>query len=308
MAAFMGILFAGIGAGRAMAMVGDAKKAKLAAHDMFRILDRVSAINGLAPTGLIPTGQREDAGNIEFENVCFHYPFRPAVQVLKGVSFTVKSGWSVGLVGPSGGGKSTVMSLLQRFYDPMQGAVRIGSARTPLRDLNISWWRRQIGFVGQEPVLFNTTVRANVLYGLEDGSSISEEKLEACKRMANLNFLDADENQGWDTMVGLRGSRLSGGQKQRVAICRALVRDPPVLLLDEATSALDSQSETVVQEALEKAREGRTSFAIAHRLSTIVNSDVILVVAEGVVVEKGTHAELMALQGVYHKLQMQSRK
>jgi len=188
--------------------------------------------------------------------------------------------------------------------------IYIGAQRTSLSSVDIRWWRKQVGFVGQEPILFNTTVKANVLYGLdtEAGENISEGRLAECKKMAHLEFIDSDTNQGWDTQVGPRGSRLSGGQKQRVAICRALVRDPPVLLLDEATSALDTESEKIVQQALESARAGRTSFAIAHRLSTIQDCDIILVTAEGTIVERGSHSELMDQKGVYYKLQGSSKK
>jgi len=145
------------------------------------------------------------------------------------------------------------------------------------------------------------------MYGLDDGETISDERLKECEKMANLNFLYTGGNTGLETEVGPRGQRLSGGQKQRVAICRALVRNPAVMLLDEATSALDTNSERIVQKALENARKGRTSFAIAHRLSTIAGSDVIIVVADGCVVEMGKHHELMERQGVYHKLQSQSQ-
>eukprot|EP00930_Biecheleria_cincta_P042445 TRINITY_DN29208_c0_g1_i1.p1 TRINITY_DN29208_c0_g1~~TRINITY_DN29208_c0_g1_i1.p1 ORF type:complete len:1315 (-),score=229.41 TRINITY_DN29208_c0_g1_i1:121-3717(-) len=306
MTAFMGIFYAGMGAGQSAAMMGDLTKAKVACHDMFKLLDRQSKINGLEPTGETPTAL--EASVIEFVDVKFFYPFRPQVQVLKGVSFKITKGQSVGLVGPSGGGKSTVMAMLQRFYDPQSGDVLVGNERKPLASLNIRWWRRQLGFVGQEPVLFNTTVRENILYGLDDNEKVSNEHLEACQKMANLGFLFKGGNKGLETQVGPRGGRLSGGQKQRVAICRALIRDPKVLLLDEATSALDTQSELIVQTALQKAMQGRTSFAIAHRLSTVSGSDVIIVVAEGSVVEKGTHSELMDLGGVYAKLQQQSRK
>lgn len=306
MTAFMGIFYAGMGAGQAAAMMGDLTKAKVACHDMFKLLDRESKINGLQPTGETPTSL--EASCIEFVDVKFFYPFRPQVQVLKGVSFKITKGQSVGLVGPSGGGKSTVMALLQRFYDPQSGEVLVGHERKVLSSLNIRWWRRQLGFVGQEPVLFNTTVRENILYGLEDGEKVSDEHLEACQKMSNLGFLFRGGNKGLETEVGPRGGRLSGGQKQRVAICRALIRDPKVLLLDEATSALDTQSEMIVQTALQKAMQGRTSFAIAHRLSTIAGSDIIIVVAEGTVVEKGTHSELMDSGGVYAKLQAQSQK
>jgi len=308
MGAFMGILFAGMGAGQVSAVVGDGAKAKLACHDIFQLLDRPSKIDGLEPDGEEPKWEKADAGEIEFKNVKFSYPFRAEVQVLKGVTFQIQAGQSVGLVGPSGGGKSTVMSLIQRFYDPVEGEVLVGKSKTPLNKVNIRWWRKQIGFVGQEPILFNTTVRANVTYGFEEGETVSEEWLERCKKMSNLSFIDSAKGQGWNTSVGPRGSRLSGGQKQRVAICRALARDPPVLLLDEATSALDTASEKVVQQALEAARVGRTSFAIAHRLSTISDCDVILVCAEGIILEKGNHAQLMEMHGVYYKLQMQAHR
>jgi len=306
MMAFMGIFYAGMGAGQAAMMVGDATKAKVACHDMFQLMDRVSAIDGLEPTGETP--KQLEAGQIEFRDVKFFYPFRPEVQVLKGITFSISAGQSVGLVGPSGGGKSTVMSLIQRFYDPQEGQVYIGSDKIALNTVNIRWWRRQIGFVGQEPVLFNTSVRANIMYGLDDGETVSDEYVSQCEKMSNLAFLYKNGNKGLETEVGPRGSRLSGGQKQRVAICRALIRNPPVMLLDEATSALDTQSEAIVQKALEAAREGRTSFAIAHRLSTIQGCDVILVNADGRVVEKGNHEELMAMKGVYYKLQMQAQK
>ena len=307
MMAFMGIFYAGMGAGQAAVMMGDATKAKVACHDMFKLMDRESQIEGLEPKGDSPA--KLDAGIIEFKDVKFFYPFRPEIQVLKGINFKISSGQSVGLVGPSGGGKSTVMSLLQRFYDPQEGTVLIGSEKLALHSLNIRWWRKQIGFVGQEPVLFNTTVRANLMYGLDESDThVNEEYVRKCEKMCNLGFLYKNGNQGLETSVGPRGSRLSGGQKQRVAICRALLRDPKVMLLDEATSALDTQSEAIVQKALEAALQGRTSFAIAHRLSTIQGCDVILVNADGRVVESGTHSELMALKGVYYKLQMQSQK
>jgi len=199
------------------------------------------------------------------------------------------------------------MALPQRFYDPQSGSILIGPSGTPLTDINVQWWRKQIGFVGLEPILFEGSVLSNVTYGLDESEArISEERLAECQRMANLNFIQ--RGQGWQTQVGPRGARLSGGQKQRVAICRALVRNPPILLLDEATSALDSQSEVVVGKALEAARIGRTSFAIAHRLSSIQDCDVIMVVGEGRILEKGQHDELMRLRGVYYKLQEAAKK
>lgn len=301
--AFMGILYGAMGVGMASALTGDLAKAKVAAHEIFKLVDKKSLINGLEPVGSnLDVGST--VGRIEFKDVKFAYPFRPDVQVLKGVSFVLEAGTSAGLVGPSGGGKSTVMAMIQRFYDPASGSVLIGQSGKPLSNLNIRWWRKQVGFVGQEPILFDASVLDNVLYGLEEGETASPEHLENCKKMANLNFIDNHKAQGWETQVGPRGGRLSGGQKQRVAICRALVRNPPILLLDEATSALDSQSERLVQKALEAAKQGRTSMAIAHRLSTIEDCDVILVVSEGQVAEVGTHSQLMEQKGVYYKLQM----
>jgi len=243
-------------------------------------------------------------GNIEFRGVVFAYPFRPKVQVLRGMNFAIKAGQAVGLVGPSGGGKSTMYAIIQRFYDPQQGEVLVGRQKMNLADLNLRWWRAQIGFVGQEPILFNTTVRQNVLYGAApDGPEVPQAQLDKCSEMANLGFIFEKNGQGWDTEVGPKGSRLSGGQKQRVAICRALLKNPPILLLDEATSALDNHSERIVSRALEAAREGRTSFSIAHRLSTVEECDLILVSADGKIVEKGRDAELMVKGGIYMKLQ-----
>jgi ATP-binding cassette subfamily B (MDR/TAP) protein 1 len=302
--AFMGLIYASMMSASAFGLTGDLGKAKVAAHDMFQLLDRKSQIDGLCPTGGKPDSEGFEVGHFVFENVCFHYPFRPDVQVLNKMSFTIAAGSSVGVVGPSGGGKSTVMAMIQRFYDPQEGEVYIGGKnnRVPLRNVDIRWWRRQVGFVGQEPILFQGTVLENVMYGIEEDEVITDALLEKCKQDAFLTFLDGDTAHGWQTEVGPRGSRLSGGQKQRVAICRALIRNPRIMLLDEATSALDSASEGVVTRSLELARKGRTSFAIAHRLSSIQDCDVIIVVADGKIVEQGSHGELIGKEGVYHKL------
>jgi len=168
-----------------------------------------------------------------------------------------------------------------------------------LRSFDVAWWRQQVGFVSQEPVLFNMSLEDNIKYGKPDATS---EEVTAAAQKANMDYV-LNGNVKWGDLVGMKGDKLSGGQKQRCAIARALVRDPKVLLLDEATSALDSASERMVQDALDKAREGRTTFTIAHRLSTIRDSDLILVVGDGVVAESGTHDELMRLGGLYHNLE-----
>ena len=232
------------------------------------------------------------------EDVKFNYPSRPDVPIIKGINITFTAGETAALVGASGSGKSTIISLIERFYDPLNGSVKLDGV--DIRDLNIKWLRSQIGLVSQEPTLFATSIRTNVAHGLintpyEDLSEEDKFKLikEACIKANADSFISKLPN-GYDTPVGERGFLLSGGQKQRVAIARAIVCDPRILLLDEATSALDTQSEGIVQDALDKAAAGRTTITIAHRLSTIKDADCIYVMGEGLVLEKGTHAELLA--------------
>ena len=236
----------------------------------------------------------------------FNYPSRPDVPILKGISITFEAGKTAALVGASGSGKSTIISLVERFYDPLSGSVKLDGV--PLRDLNLKWLRTQIGLVSQEPILFSTTIKENVAHGLvgssyEDASEEEKFKLikDACIKSNADGFITKLPN-GYDTMVGERGFLLSGGQKQRVAIARAIVSDPRILLLDEATSALDTQSEGIVQDALDKASAGRTTISIAHRLSTVKNVDQIFVMGEGVVLEQGTHHELLEKGGAYARL------
>ena len=193
--------------------------------------------------------------------------------------------------------KSTVIALLERFYDPASGAVLIDGV--DLKELNLAWARSRVGLVSQEPVLFIGSVRQNILHGRPDATP---EEVEAAAKEANAHDFIMSLPDGYDTEVGEKGAQLSGGQKQRIAIARALVRNPKILLLDEATSALDSESEKVVQVALDRARQGRTTIAIAHRLSTIQDADMILVLDAGEVVESGTHNDLLALQGRYAAL------
>lgn len=203
------------------------------------------------------------------------------------------------LVGESGSGKSTVISLLERFYEPDAGRILFDGVE--LETLKVSWLRLQIGLVAQEPVLFNDTIRANIAYGKQGDAS--EEEIIAAAEAANAHQFISGLPDGYNTIVGERGIQLSGGQKQRVAIGRAVIKDPKVLLLDEATSALDSESERVVQEALDRVVVGRTTVVVAHRLSTIKGADIIGVLENGTIVEKGRHEELMQIKGgIYSSL------
>ncbi|TMS37558.1 hypothetical protein L596_004463 [Steinernema carpocapsae] len=264
-------------------------KAKFAAGIIFKMLREKPKIDGLSKNGKKP----QISGRVHFKDLHFAYPERPGVQILKGLDLTVEPGQTLALVGPSGCGKSTVISLLERFYDPMDGQVMVDS--TNLCEINPGHIRSQMALVSQEPI------RENIIYGL-DASQISDSQIDEVVRLANIHKFISELPDGLNTRVGEKGTQLSGGQKQRIAIARALIRKPKILLLDEATSALDTESEKIVQEALDRASEGRTCIIIAHRLATVVNADCIAVVTNGVVIEKGTHSELMELQGAYYKL------
>ncbi|KAK9765721.1 hypothetical protein K7432_005722 [Basidiobolus ranarum] len=275
-----------------------------AAHKLYEVINRVPAIDSYSTEGIKPS--EKPRGLIELSHVSFHYPARPDICVLQDISFSVEPGKTVALVGSSGSGKSTIIQLLERFYNPVQGEILLDGI--PISNYNICWLRRQIGLVSQEPTLFKCTIAENVAHGLV-GTPFEnygeKEKMEliieACKMANAHNFITALPDQ-YNTMVGERGFLLSGGQKQRVAIARAIIKNPSILLLDEATSALDTQSEVVVQEALERASAGRTTIVIAHRLSTIYNADNIIVMDKGNVVEVGTHNSLIEARGVYCKL------
>jgi ATP-binding cassette, subfamily B (MDR/TAP), member 1 len=275
-----------------------------AAAKLFATIDRVPDIDSASPSGLSP---ETCVGDITVENVNFAYPSRPTIQVAKNLSLHFPAGKTAALVGASGSGKSTVISLVERFYDPLSGVVRLDGH--DIKDLNIKWLRSQIGLVSQEPTLFATTIKGNVAHGLigtryENASEEEKFKLikEACVK-SNADGFISKLPLGYDTMVGERGFLLSGGQKQRVAIARAIVSDPRILLLDEATSALDTQSEGIVQDALDKASAGRTTITIAHRLSTIKDADNIFVMGDGLVLQQGRHEELLADEnGPYSKL------
>ncbi len=237
-------------------------------------------------------------GEIEFRNVDFYYPSRVNYQVLKKISFKVGAGQTVALVGPSGSGKSTIASMILRFYDPVNGQILIDGIDN--REYPLSGLRKHMAIVPQDVILFAGTIRENILYGRPDASE--KDVTEAAKRANALEFIQSFP-EGFDTRVGERGVQLSGGQRQRIAIARAVLKNPAILILDEATSSLDSESEQLVQEALDQLMKGRTSVVIAHRLSTIRNADKIIVLERGEVKEAGTHAELMKMEdGLYKNL------
>ena len=232
---------------------------------------------------------------IEFDRVSFAYDAEP---VLQDISFNARRGDVVALVGPSGAGKSTLVDLIPRFYEPTAGRILLDGTDT--REIRLDSLRALTGVVSQDTVLFNDTVYRNIAYGA--AGTRSREAVMAAARAANAHEFIMELPQGYDTVLGERGTRLSGGQRQRLAIARALLTDPPILILDEATSALDAESERLVQEAIERLLENRTVFVIAHRLSTVAHADVILVLDRGRVVERGTHEELLGRRGVYHRL------
>jgi ABC-type multidrug transport system fused ATPase/permease subunit len=236
-------------------------------------------------------------GKIEFANVNFSYPTRDDVEVIKNISFTIQPGQQIALVGSSGSGKSTIVSLLLQFYHNYEGKILYDDK--PATDYELSFLRDHMAMVPQDVILFSGTIRENISYGKPNAS---EDEIRAAAQQANaLDFIESFP-QGFETLVGDRGIQLSGGQKQRIAIARAVLKDPVILLLDEATSSLDSESERLVQDALDKLMQGRTTIVVAHRLSTIRNVDKILVFENGTISESGNHAELVVKSGKYNKL------
>jgi len=243
-------------------------------------------------------------GYISFKDVRFAYPTRKELEVLKGLSFEVSKGQKVALVGPSGAGKSTIIQLLSRFYEVSDGEIKID--HQPVKETSIELLRKNIGMVPQEVMLFGGTIKENIAYGRPSASE--EEINEAAKKANAFEFIEKFP-EGMQTVVGERGVKLSGGQRQRVAIARAILKDPAILVLDEATSSLDAESEHLVQQALDKLMEGRTTIMIAHRLATVRKADVIFVIKDGEIVERGTHDDLSSKDdGLYNylsKLQFQ---
>lgn len=285
---------------RLTGVIGNIQKALAAAQRVFMIIDMPEEIAESRDAKQLP----EVSGKVEFKNVSFAYDDKG--NVITDLSFSVKPGEVIAIVGPSGAGKSTIANLLPRFYDVNKGDIKIDGHS--VREVTLDSLREQVGIVPQETMLFNGSVYNNILYGRLDAT---KEEIEAAAKAANAHDFIMQLTDGYETKLGDRGVNLSGGQRQRIAIARAILKNPRILILDEATSALDTESERVVQEALDRLMVGRTSFVIAHRLSTVKNADKILVLEKGNLVESGTHDELLALDGLYahlYKIQYRNKE
>lgn len=281
-------------------VIGNIQKALAAAQRVFMVIDMPEEIVEANDARLLPQVQ----GKVEFQNVTFAYNEKG--DVIKDLSFTVAPGEVIAIVGPSGAGKSTIANLLPRFYDVNKGDIKIDGYS--VREVTLNSLREQVGIVPQETMLFNGSVYDNILYGRLDAT---REEIETAAKAANAHDFIMQLSDGYETKLGDRGVNLSGGQRQRIAIARAILKNPRILILDEATSALDTESERIVQEALDRLMVGRTSFVIAHRLSTIKNADKILVLEKGCLVEAGTHDELIAMDGLYahlYKIQYRNKE
>ena len=283
----------GGGIGGMSELYGQFQQAIGATRRVFELLDTTPDIRDPE----FPLPLERVTGHVEFRDVHFSYPDERDLPVLKGVNIDARSGEVIALVGPSGGGKSTLVSLIPRFYDVTSGSILVDGKK--VGDVRLSDLRSAIGLVPQETTLFGGTIRDNIAYGKLDGTV---EEIESAARAAHAHEFISEFPDGYDTIVGERGVKLSGGQRQRVAIARALLKDPAILILDEATSSLDSESERLVQDALETLMEGRTTFVIAHRLSTVRRADRIVVLDQGRIIEEGTQDELLTRDGLYRQL------
>jgi len=294
------IVFTAINAGNGFALSPDLARGAAANKSIFSILDRKSKSDTWSTEGGKPSTV---LGDIAFSQLKFSYPARRDAIVLQDFNMSLPRGTTLALVGESGSGKSTIVQLLERFYDPDSGAVMLDGVDT--KTLNVQWLRSRIGLISQEPVLFDDTILNNIQFGLslEDRQALSEdqirERVEIAAKDANAHNFIMDLPQKYLTKCGSKGGQLSGGQKQRIAIARALVRDPDILLADEATSALDEQSQKLVQDALDRLLEAkkRTVIIIAHRLSTVQRADIVCVMKKGKVVESGKYADLAVMEG-----------
>ncbi|CAD5312339.1 unnamed protein product [Arabidopsis thaliana] len=287
----LNVVIAGLSLGQAAPDISTFMRASAAAYPIFQMIERNTEDKTGRKLGNVN-------GDILFKDVTFTYPSRPDVVIFDKLNFVIPAGKVVALVGGSGSGKSTMISLIERFYEPTDGAVMLDG--NDIRYLDLKWLRGHIGLVNQEPVLFATTIRENIMYGKDDATS--EEITNAAKLSEAISFIN-NLPEGFETQVGERGIQLSGGQKQRISISRAIVKNPSILLLDEATSALDAESEKIVQEALDRVMVGRTTVVVAHRLSTVRNADIIAVVGGGKIIESGSHDELISNpDGAYSSL------
>ncbi|XP_051147745.1 ABC transporter B family member 19-like [Andrographis paniculata] len=293
-ACFFGVNVGSRGLALALSYFSQFSQGTVAASRVFEVIDRVPDIDPYSIEGRKPSGVH---GKLEFKGVSFAYPSRPTIPILHSLSLVIPASKTLALVGASGGGKSTIFALIERFYDPNQGFITLDGY--DLRTLQVKWLRKQIGMVGQEPVLFAATILENVMMGRENATK--KEAIAACIAADAHSFISCLP-LGYDTEVGDRGTLLSGGQKQRIALARAMIKDPKILLLDEATSALDRESEAVVQKAIDKICVSRTTVIIAHRLATVKNAHKIVVLNHGSVVETGNHHKLMKKAGAYYDL------
>ncbi|VAH01958.1 unnamed protein product [Triticum turgidum subsp. durum] len=295
----MNVIFAVLTGSLALGQASPSMKAfaggQAAAYKMFETINREPEIDAYSTEGRMLD---DIQGDIEFRDVHFSYPTRPNEQIFRGFSLAIQSAKTVALVGQSGSGKSTVISLIERFYDPQLGEVLIDGVN--IKELQLKWIRSKIGLVSQEPALFAASIRDNIAYGKDNAT---DQEIRAAAELANASKFIDKLPQGFATSVGEHGTQLSGGQKQRIAIARAILKDPRILLLDEATSALDTESERIVQEALDRVMTNRTTVIVAHRLTTVRNADTIAVICRGSIVEKGPHHDLLRdPEGAYSQL------